>query len=83
MFVRLLLLLLANNKYSVTERSCAVKNYTSIRNESYKKRRSKYVATEQFCNWFSVVGCNYEVRPLITYFTDENTSTTKSKNNRN
>jgi len=74
-FVRLLVLLLslllANKKYSVKERRCVVKTY--IRNESYKKCRSKYVARVQFCNWLSEAGCNYEVRPLITYFTDENT----------
>jgi len=69
--VRLLLLLAAaNKKHSVTERFCVVKTY--IRNEFYKKCRRKYVASVQFCNWLSEVGCNYEVRPLITYFTDEN-----------
>jgi len=67
----LLLLLLANKKQSVTERSCVVKTYT--RNESYKKCRRKYVARIHFCNWLSEDGCNYKARQLITYFTNENT----------
>jgi hypothetical protein len=67
--VLLCLLVVEYTKYNVTYRGCAVKTYTT--NESYKKYRSKYVARVQFCNWLHEAVYNYEVRPLITYFTDE------------
>lgn len=56
------LFLVANTKYSLTYRGCAIKTY--ITNDK------KYVARVQFCNWLYEAGYNYEVKPLITYFTD-------------